>query len=162
MFIISILDHDESIFRSNEVSHKGWIVEHKTPFFSKGQGRSHMVSDFLVAHLSGPCFSLSQEEFDLAAKQYPSLKSDINDLNFIKCSVIARVNVGRDGHVGNDTISYQFERSFQLLLIRRISTMARLRITVDNARIHPQRSIASTTSERVLVQLSCQCHRIRR
>ena len=36
-----------------------------------------MVSDFLVAHPSGPFFSLSQEEFDFAAKQY-LLASEMN------------------------------------------------------------------------------------
>ena len=90
MFTISLSDHGASTFRRGEVLHKRWTVERKTPFFSKGQGRSHMVSDFLVAHPSGSLFSLSQEEFDLAAKQYPSLKSDNNDLNFVNCSATAR------------------------------------------------------------------------
>ena len=56
-----------------------------------------MVSDFLVAHPPGPFFSLSQEEFDLAAEQYPSLNSDSNDLNFVNFSTAAGINVGQDG-----------------------------------------------------------------
>ena len=115
MFTISVLDHDESTFRSGEVLHKRWTVKGKMPFFSKGQGRSHMVSDFLVAYPSGPFFSLPQEEFDLATKQYPSLKSDNNDLNFVNCSATSGINVGQDGYFGNDTILCQFERLFQLL-----------------------------------------------
>ena len=108
MFVISILDHDESNFRSGEVSHKRWTVEGKTPFFSKGQARSYMVSNFLVAHPSGPFFSLSQEEFDLAAKQYPSLNSNSNDLNFVNFSAAAGINVGQDGYFDKDSILYQF------------------------------------------------------
>ena len=134
MFTISVLDHDESTFRSGEVLHKRWTVEGKTPFFSKGQGRSHMVSDFLVAHPSGPFFLLSQEEFDLAAKQYPSLKSDNNDLNFVNCSATAGINVGQGGYFDNDTILYQFERLFQLLSYKKDFKDHEIEIIVDSAR----------------------------
>ena len=136
MFTISVLDHDESTFRSAEIFHKRWIVESKMPFFSKGQGRSHMVSDFLVAHPSGPFFALSQEEFDLAAKQYPGLKSDNNDLNFVNCSATAEINVGQDRYFDNDIILYQFERLFQLLSYKKDFKDHEIEIIVDNARTH--------------------------
>ena len=45
------------------------------PFHSKGRGRSNMVSDFLVQHLSGPFFSLSPAEYQKALVQYPQLAS---------------------------------------------------------------------------------------
>ncbi|CAF5122075.1 unnamed protein product, partial [Rotaria sp. Silwood1] len=48
--------HDESTFRSGEVSPKRWFFKENTLFFSKGRGRSHMVSDFFVQHGSGPFF----------------------------------------------------------------------------------------------------------
>ena len=95
-----------------------------------------MVSDFLVAHPSGPCFSLSQEEFDLAAKQYLSLKSDNNELNFVNCSAIAEIHVGQDGYFDTDTILYQFERLFQLLSYKKDFKNREIEIIVDNARTH--------------------------
>ncbi|CAF1539367.1 unnamed protein product, partial [Rotaria sp. Silwood1] len=51
-----LIFHDESTFRSGDVSPKRWFFSENTPFFSKGRGRSHMVSDFLVQHPSGPFF----------------------------------------------------------------------------------------------------------
>ncbi|CAF1621799.1 unnamed protein product, partial [Didymodactylos carnosus] len=54
--------HDESTFRSGEVSPKRWFFRENTPFFSKGRGRSHMILDFLVQHPSGPFFELSEDE----------------------------------------------------------------------------------------------------
>ena len=136
MFTISVLDHDECILRSGEVFYKRWTVEGKTLFFSKGQGRWHIVSVFLVAHPSGPFFSLSQEEFDLAARQYPSLKSDNNDLDFVSCSATAGISVGQDGYFDNDTILYQFERLFQLLSYKKDFKGHEIEIIVDNARTH--------------------------
>ena len=65
-----VLVHDESTFRSGEVSAKRWTVEDPTPFFSKGRGRLHMVSDFIVQHPSGPFSFLSDVEFALAAKSF--------------------------------------------------------------------------------------------
>ena len=41
----------------------------KDPFISKGRGRSLMVSDFLVAHPSGPFFQLSDIEWDNCMKK---------------------------------------------------------------------------------------------
>ncbi|CAF1148224.1 unnamed protein product [Didymodactylos carnosus] len=54
-----LIFHDESTFRSGEVSPKRWFFGENTPFFSKGRGLSHMISDFLVQHPSGPFFELS-------------------------------------------------------------------------------------------------------
>ena len=51
-------------------------MNEKALFFSKGQGRSHMISDFLVCHPSGLFFSLSESEFMIASKVYPNLLDD--------------------------------------------------------------------------------------
>ncbi|CAF1537526.1 unnamed protein product, partial [Rotaria sp. Silwood1] len=67
-----LIFHDESTFRSGDVSHKRWIINEQASFFSKGKGRSRMISDFLVCHPSGPFFSLSESEFEEASKAYPN------------------------------------------------------------------------------------------
>ena len=53
-----LIFHDESTFRSDDISHKRWIINEQTSFFNKGQGHSHIISDFLVCHPSGPFFFL--------------------------------------------------------------------------------------------------------
>ncbi|CAF1562176.1 unnamed protein product [Rotaria magnacalcarata] len=55
--------HDESTYKSGELSAKRWIAEDDAPFYNKGRGRSIMASDFLVMYNSGPCFSLNDKEF---------------------------------------------------------------------------------------------------
>ena len=51
-----LIFHDESTFRSGDVSHKRWKINEQASFFNKGQGRSHMISFFLVCQPSGPFF----------------------------------------------------------------------------------------------------------
>ena len=51
-----LIFHDESTFRSGDVSHQRWITNEQASFFSKGQGRSHMTSNFLVCYPSSPFF----------------------------------------------------------------------------------------------------------
>ena len=70
-----VLVHDESTFRSGEVSNKRWFFGEETAFFSKGRGRSNMVSDFLVQHPSGPFFTLDQKEYKEAVAKYPQVGS---------------------------------------------------------------------------------------
>lgn len=70
-----ILVHDESTFRSGEVCAKRWFFGNKTPFLSKGRGRSNMVSDFLVQHPSGPFFSLSESQYKKALLKYPQVSN---------------------------------------------------------------------------------------
>ncbi|CAF1443844.1 unnamed protein product, partial [Didymodactylos carnosus] len=65
-FAVFLLCHDESTFRSGGVSAKRWTIDNQTPFFNKGRGRSHMVSDFLVAHPSGPFLALTHSEYKQA------------------------------------------------------------------------------------------------
>ncbi|CAF1057522.1 unnamed protein product, partial [Rotaria magnacalcarata] len=130
-----LIFHDESTFRSGEVSAKRWTMEGHTPFFSKGRGRSHMVSDFLVQHPNGPFFSLTDVEFHNAVKKFPSL-SIPTDLNYLKNSATAGINVGQEGYFNNETILAQFERLFMLLPFKEAFKDHIVGIIVDNAKTH--------------------------
>ncbi|CAF1516782.1 unnamed protein product [Rotaria sordida] len=76
-----LIFHDESTFRSGEVSAKRWLFGDSAPFFSKGRGRSVMFSDYLVMHPSGPFFTLDNIEYDQALKKYPELTNIDDDVN---------------------------------------------------------------------------------
>lgn len=130
-----LICHDEWTFRSGDVSHKRWIVNEESAFFSKGRGRSYMVSDFLVSHPSGPFFSLSATEFRKAAKQYPALSID-HDLNYVERSATVGINVGHDAYFDNETILLQFERLFQMLPFKTEYQGHDIEVLVDNARTH--------------------------
>ena len=135
----SLLVHDESTFKSGETSSKRWMIEGHTPFFSKGQGRSHMVSDFIVQHPSGPFFSLSDAEYSRACKKYPTLMS-LNDLAYVGNSATAGINVGQEGYFDNSTILSQFERLFMLLAFKSDFNSHEIEVVVDNARTHSARA----------------------
>ena len=117
------------------MSAKRWTLEGHTPFFSKGRGRSHMVSDFIVQHPSGPFFSLSNAEFALAAKNFPSL-SNPNGINYLKNTASAGINVGEEGYFNNETILAQVECLFMLLPFKKAFDDHVVEIVVDNARTH--------------------------
>jgi hypothetical protein len=68
-----LLFHDESTFRCNEKTAKRWFKKGKEPFVSKGKGISLMVSDFLVAHPSGPFFNLNDAEWQRCILKYPNI-----------------------------------------------------------------------------------------
>ncbi|CAF3129728.1 unnamed protein product [Rotaria socialis] len=80
-----LIFHDESTFKSGEVSAKRWFFGEEAPFHSKRRGRSNMVSDFLVQHNSGPFFSLSQSEYEKALAKHPQLDGDllVNHFSFL-------------------------------------------------------------------------------
>ena len=128
-----ILVHDESTFKNGEISAKRWMVDGHTPFFSKGQGRPHMVSDFLVQHPPGLFFSLSDVEFRRACNKYPSLASSHN-LNYLEHSATARINVGQDDYFDNNTVLTQFERLLMLLPFKEDFKDHEIELVVDNAR----------------------------
>ena len=130
-----LIFHDESTFRSGDVSHKRWIMNEQASFFSKGQGRSHMISDFLVCHPSGPFFSLSESEFMMASKVYPNLLND-SGIHYVQYSATAGINLGYDMYFDNETILSQFERLFQLLPFKAEYKGHDFEIIVDNARTH--------------------------
>ena len=130
-----VLVHDESTLRSGEVSAKRWTLEDHTPFFSKGCGLSHMISDFIVQHPSGPFFSLSDAESALAVKKFPSL-SNLDGINYLKNSASAGISVGEEGYFNNETILAQFERLFMLLPFKKAFDDHVVEIAIDNARTH--------------------------
>ena len=136
MFLLFIsLVHDESTFRSGEVSPKRWFFKENTPFFSKGRGRSHMVSDFLVQHPSGLFFQLNEDEWRQTAAKYKTLIID-RDVSYLTRTATASINLGTDGYFDNETILCQFERLFQTLEFKRDYQHHHIEIIVDNARTH--------------------------
>ncbi len=54
-----LVSHDESTFRSGDVSKFKWMYPGKEPLYSKGRQRSLMASEFILLHPSGPFFELS-------------------------------------------------------------------------------------------------------
>lgn len=136
---LSLLVHDESTFRSGEVSAKRWLYNDQAPFYSKGRGRSNMLSDFLVMHQSGPFFQLSPGEYDKALKKYPDL-ADQQDIEYIERSASVSMHVGSDNYFDNSTILAQFERLFKLLEFKECFKNHRIEIVVNNARTHSART----------------------
>jgi len=132
---LSLIVHDESTFRSGEVSPKRWFFKENIPFFSKGRGRSHMVSDFLVQHPSGPFFELNEDEWKQAVAKYKTL-TDNSDVNYVSRTATASINIGTDAYFDNDTILSQFERLFQMLEFKQAYKCHEIEIIVDNARTH--------------------------
>ncbi|CAF4676888.1 unnamed protein product, partial [Didymodactylos carnosus] len=98
-----LIFHDESTFRSGEVSAKRWLYDNQVPFYSKGRGRSNMLSDFLFMHNSGPFFQLSPAEYKKALRKYPELEEE-QDIDYIERSASASMHVGFDAYFDNSTI----------------------------------------------------------
>ena len=134
-----LLCHDESTFRSGEVSAERWIMNDSSVFYSKGRGRSYMVSDFLVQHPSGPFFSLNDSEWAEAIKKYPILNQS-KDVDYVDRSATASINIGTNYYFDNNTILEQFERLFQMLEFKKEFRNNDIEIIVDNARTHSAKS----------------------
>ncbi|CAF4606386.1 unnamed protein product [Rotaria sp. Silwood2] len=130
-----LIFHDESTFRSGEVSAKRWLFADQAPFFSKGRGRSVMISDYLVMHPSGPFFTLDNREYNRALQEFPELAND-NDINYIEKSATGFIDVGYDTYFDNFTILAQFERLFKLIQFKESFKNHKIEIIVDNARTH--------------------------
>ena len=58
-----LIAHDESTYRSGEISFKRWLYPDIAPFISKGRGRSIMVSAFIVLNDNVDIFSLDEYEW---------------------------------------------------------------------------------------------------
>ncbi|CAF1665546.1 unnamed protein product [Adineta ricciae] len=130
-----LICHDESTFRSGDVRSKRWLIDSSAPFFNKGQGRSVMISDFLVQHSSGPFFYLNEKEWTNATSRYPDLLDD-TDLRYMKHSATVTAHLGVDPYFDNDIILQQFERLFKLLKFKIEYQNHKIEILVDNARTH--------------------------
>ncbi|CAF4710397.1 unnamed protein product, partial [Rotaria sp. Silwood2] len=134
-----LIFHDESTFRSGEVSAKRWLYGDQAPFYSKGRGRSNMLSDFLVMHQSGPFFQLNSAEYDKALEKYPELDEE-QDIDYLEHSASASMHVNSDAYFDNSVILTQFERLFKLLEFKECFKNHQIEIIVDNARIHSARA----------------------
>ncbi|CAF1102923.1 unnamed protein product [Didymodactylos carnosus] len=94
-----------------------------------------MISDFLVQHPSGPFFKLSVDVWKQAVAKYKSL-SDDGDVNYLRRTPTASINIGTDAYFGNDKILSQFERLFQMLEFKQEYKNNQIEIIVDNASAH--------------------------
>jgi hypothetical protein len=127
--------HDESTYKSGEITAKRWIMSDNAPFYNKGKGRSIMCSDFLIMHPSGPFFSLTDKEYAQALKKYPELNDD-SDILYEKNSASASINVGGENYFDNQNVLSQFERLFQLLPFKKEYEKHNFVCLVDNSRTH--------------------------
>ncbi|CAF4327610.1 unnamed protein product [Rotaria magnacalcarata] len=130
-----LMCHDESTFRSGDVRQRRWFIDNSAPFFSKGHGRSVMVSDFLVQHPSSPFFHLNEREWMKAVEHYPDLLND-NGIRYGKYSATAFAHLGVDAYFDNSVILLQFERLFKLLKFKEEYQHHNIEILVDNATTH--------------------------
>ncbi|CAF2041902.1 unnamed protein product [Rotaria magnacalcarata] len=134
-----LICHDESTFRSGDVCRKRWFLGDSTPFFSKGRGRSVMVSDFLVQHPSGPFFQLDEQEWTKAIRKYPELLID-DGIRYVKYSATVFAHLGVDSYFDNSVILLQFERLFKLIEFKQEYQTQSIEILVDNATTHTAKS----------------------
>ncbi|CAF4842205.1 unnamed protein product, partial [Rotaria sp. Silwood2] len=130
-----LIFHDESTYRSGEMSARRWIIDNNAPFFNKGKGRSVMISHYIVQHPSGPFFRLNGQEWSDAVKKYPELLDEIN-INYEEYSATAFINIGVDDYFGNEIVLDQFDRLFKLLKFKKDFKNHLIDATVDNARTH--------------------------
>ena len=133
-----LIFHDESTFRCGEQIKKRWFLKGKEPFLSKGKGQSLMVSDYLVAHPSGPFFNLDESEWEKCIAKYPTI-IDYNGVNYVERTCTGSIQPGQDNYFNADTILRQFERLFQMLEFKIAFTKPvkhDIEIVVDNARTH--------------------------
>ena len=121
------------------MSTKRWLFGDQAPFYSKGRGRSNMLSDFLVMHQSGPFFQLSSVEYDKALEKYPELGEE-QDIDYIERSASASIHLSSDTYFDNSVILTQFERLFKLLEFKKCFNNHKIEIVVDNARTHSARA----------------------
>lgn len=120
-----------------------WFFGDQTPFFSKGRGRSLMISDFLVMHPSGPFFTLDSDEYKHAIEVYPDLRT-ADDINYIEQSATGLIDVGYDSYFDNTTILCQFERLFKMLRFKKQFQNHEIEIIVDNATTHTAKPYSLT------------------
>jgi hypothetical protein len=136
-----LISHDESTFRSGDVSRTKWMFPGKEPLFSKGRKRSLMVSDFIINHPGGPFLVLSDDEWADACKVHPELLQD-DTIDFSHHGPSAFIALNGDNYFDNDTILYQFERMFKLLKFKREFHGYNFEFLVDNATTHTTREFS--------------------
>jgi hypothetical protein len=134
--VFIIICHDESTFKSSESQSSSWNFPKHANFYNKGQGKSIMLSYFLVQHKYSDLFELDEKEWKEAVTENPSLLENDSFLNYEPRSANAWIEPGKDCYFNNDTIIKQFERLFILLKYKTIFKNHNIVIIVDNARTH--------------------------
>ena len=131
-----VLSHDESTFRTGEMSNLRWLFPGLEPFFNKGRGRSIMVSAFIVKHSVIDIFYLNESEWKTATEKHPGLLKQDTKLNYYDRSANAYIEPKKDHYFDNQTILKQFERLFIMLTFKKEFEKHQIEIIVDNARTH--------------------------
>jgi hypothetical protein len=102
-----------------------------------------MVSDFLVAHPSGPFFFLSENQWLRAIQKYPSLLEN-NGIEYEERTCTASIIPGKDNYFDSETILEQFERLFQMIEFKdeyHYPVRHDIEVLVDNATTHTAMTI---------------------
>ena len=94
-----LLAHDESTFRSGEISEYRWMFPELVSFFNKGRGRSIMISGFIAQHSQSDVFILDEEEWRQAVSVYPELNSDDEIMNYFPRSANAWIEPKKDNYL---------------------------------------------------------------
>lgn len=131
-----LIAHDESTFRSGEVSESRWMFPEFAPFFNKGRGRSLMISSFIVQHNESKVFALNESEWSNAIKVYPDLEVEDDFINYFPRSANAWIEPKKDNYFDNSIILRQFERLLKLIKFKNVFVNHKIEILVDNARTH--------------------------
>ena len=130
-----IMCHDQSTFRSGEQRSSRWMFNKSAVFYNKGQGKSMMLSYFLLQHEEG-IFELNEVEWQAAVKDNPFLLDKHSFVNFEPRSANAWIEPGKDRYFNNEIVLEQFERLFILLKYKKIFKNKKIVLIVDNATTH--------------------------
>ena len=98
-----------------------------------------MISDFVVAHPSGPFFSLSPPEYALALQKYSQLGAP-TDLEYVPNTATASLNIGYDNYLDNAAVLGQCERLFQMIEFKECFKGHTIECVFDQARTHTAKS----------------------
>jgi hypothetical protein len=110
-----LLAHDESTFRSGEISEYRWMFPELVSFFNKGRGRSIMISGFIAQQSESDIFMLDEQEWIQTVTAYPELNSDDELLNYFPRSANAWFEPKKENYFDNSIIIRQFERLLKLI-----------------------------------------------
>jgi hypothetical protein len=95
-----------------------------------------MLSDFMIAHPSGPFIELSNEEWKSAIRKYPELDQKNDDVTFLENSATSYVILGQQPYFDNQKVLEQFERLFKILEFKEDLKNHEIHILIDNATTH--------------------------
>jgi hypothetical protein len=131
-----LLAHDESTFRSGEISEYRWMFPELVSFFNKGRGRSIMLSGFIAQQSESDIFMLDEQEWIQTVTAYPELNSDDELLNYFPRSANSWFEPKKDNYFDNSIILRRFERLLKLIKFKKSYVDHQIEKLVDNARTH--------------------------